>query len=148
MAAAAGKFDVVSVRSPVIKDLVRLRLGRRRVRGRQLIQNLGQHFKFESIYTHEPRDAWAEYDANRIYRVEKEVLRHALFANRAAEAARRDADYLVVGTISQPAPVPSFEPAPRMLLAVDGVRQPENMGLLLSTAVALKFDGVVFSADC
>jgi len=155
--AAARKFDVVSVRSPVIKELVRLRLGRRRVRsqkgvalvrGRQLIQNLGQHFKFESIYTHEPHDAWAEYNAKRIYRVEKEVLRHALFANRAAEAARRDADYLVVGTINQPAPVAAFEPAPRMLLAVDGVRQPENMGLLLSTAVALRFDGVVFSADC
>jgi len=34
-----------------------------------------------------------------------------------------------------------------MLLAVDGVRKPENMALLLSTAVALRFGGVVFSAD-
>lgn len=150
-------YDILSIRNPAVKELVRLRLGGRRarlqrglalVRGRQLIQSMGEHFKFKHVYTHEDRSA-GSYQAERVIRVEKSVLRHAIFGpSREEHANRLDEDDFVLGTISPPKTIQDFEPAPQFLLAVDGVKYPENMGLLLTSAVALKFDGVVFTQSC
>eukprot|EP00403_Amphidinium_massartii_P045632 CAMPEP_0178468976 /NCGR_PEP_ID=MMETSP0689_2-20121128/53192_1 /TAXON_ID=160604 /ORGANISM="Amphidinium massartii, Strain CS-259" /LENGTH=292 /DNA_ID=CAMNT_0020096039 /DNA_START=90 /DNA_END=968 /DNA_ORIENTATION=- len=146
-----GGFDIVSQRNPVIKDLYRLRLKRRErlrqglafVRGRQLIQAIGQHFQFKQVYTHEPREKWLGYRAERITAVPQQLLQHVLFGGtRQQHALRLDDDEFVVGTIKQPPPSEFKQPV-RWLLAVDGVKQPEkNMGLLLSSAVALKYDGI------
>jgi len=154
----AGTFDILSRQNKAIKELFRLRVGRRRartqrglalVRGRQLIQFVGGHFKFRQVFTHEERDKWGAYNADRIVRVERELLKHVLFgAFKEQHAKRLDDDEFVVGTVEQPPPVDDFSPAPRWLLAVDGIKHPENMGLLLSTAVALKYDGVLLSEDC
>ncbi|CAE8598107.1 unnamed protein product, partial [Polarella glacialis] len=63
-------------------------------------------------------------------------------------AKQLDEDDFVLGTIEQPKPVVEFEPNPRRLLAVDGIKHPENMGMLLSSAVALKYEGLLLSANC
>lgn len=152
-------YDIISIRNPAVKELFRLRVGRRKVReqhghlaivrGRQLIQSIGEHFKFKAVYTYESRDAFSSYNADRVVRVERSILKHVLFGPAKEEQAKRlDKDDFVVGTIEQPKPVVQFDPSPQWILAVDGIKHPENMGLLLTSAVALKFDGVVFSNDC
>lgn len=153
----AGFFDILSIRNPAIKELVRLRLGRRRarlqkglalVRGRQLIQFVGESFKFREVYTYEPREAFASYHADRVVRVEKKVLKHVLFGpSKEEQAASLDEDDFVLGTIEQPVAVSQFD-KPKRLLALDGIKHPENMSLLLTSAVALKFDGVIVSPSC
>eukprot|EP00929_Paragymnodinium_shiwhaense_P043396 TRINITY_DN22314_c0_g1_i1.p1 TRINITY_DN22314_c0_g1~~TRINITY_DN22314_c0_g1_i1.p1 ORF type:complete len:271 (+),score=49.11 TRINITY_DN22314_c0_g1_i1:113-925(+) len=154
----ASRFDIVSIRNPVVKELFHLRKRRRIradrgltfVRGQQLIKSMGEYFQFKNVYTWEEPKACSAYNAEKIVRVEKDVLKHVIFGPSRQHHAERlglhDID-LVVGTIEPPAAVDNFE-KPSRLLAVDGVRQPENMGLLLSTAVAMQFDGVVFSDDC
>mmetsp|Transcript_99328 Transcript_99328/g.176157 ORF Transcript_99328/g.176157 Transcript_99328/m.176157 type:complete len:270 (+) Transcript_99328:83-892(+) len=146
-----GHFDILSARNPVVKELFHLRLKRRErlrhglalIRGRQIIQAIGEHFPFRRIYTHEEVEKWTGYNAERIVRVTKPVLSHILFPpNRAKHAATLDDDEFVLGTIEQPEPVDEFPESARWILALDAIKQPENMGLLLSTAVALRFDGV------
>ncbi|CAE8716560.1 unnamed protein product, partial [Polarella glacialis] len=81
-AVMAGFFDILSLRNPSVKELLRLRVGGRRarlkqglnlVRGRQLIHSLGEHFRFKEVYTNEPRDSFSSYNADRVVRVEKSV---------------------------------------------------------------------------
>mmetsp|Transcript_59824 Transcript_59824/g.154067 ORF Transcript_59824/g.154067 Transcript_59824/m.154067 type:complete len:274 (-) Transcript_59824:8-829(-) len=151
---------IVSIRNPAIKELFFLRKGRARarekrgglalVRGRQLIQGIGEQFRFKRVFTHEPHNRLVGYNTEELVHTEKEVLRHVLFgpSYTAQEYAQTlDDDEFVVGTIEQPPPVRDFEGEPKWLLAVDGVKHPENMGLLLSTAVALKYDGVFFTGN-
>jgi len=152
----SGVYDILSIRNPAIKELFRLRVGRRRarmpkgqcvVRGRQIVQSISEHFKFDKVFTHESRDAASFYNADKVIRTPKAVLQHVLFGAKAPSQTLSDGD-LVIGQIKQPEATEEFEPSPRCLLAVDKIKHPENMGLLLSTAVALKFDGVVFSTEC
>mmetsp|Transcript_7184 Transcript_7184/g.22224 ORF Transcript_7184/g.22224 Transcript_7184/m.22224 type:complete len:271 (+) Transcript_7184:2-814(+) len=154
----SATYDIISKANPAIKELIHLRIGSRRqrlrrgvalVRGRQLIQTIGEHFPFKRVFTHEPRDTWSNYNAERILRVEKDVLNFVLFGNRRGEPFRRlDDDEFVLGTVEQPQPTAEFATPPTWLLSIDGIKHPENMGLLLSTAVALKYDGVLLSPDC
>jgi len=169
-ASVIGRFDISSTRNGCIKELLRLRVGRRRarekrglalVRGRQLINHIGEFFKFKEVFTHEPRESFDAYNAERVVRVEKDVLKHVLFSNTfeaERHSKRMDDDEYVVGTIEQPLPsdfshgilaIGDAAPRPpRRLLALDGVKHPENMGMLLSTAVALRYDGVFLSGPC
>ncbi|CAE7225716.1 ysgA [Symbiodinium pilosum] len=75
------------------------------------------------------------------------MQQHVLFGPKAPLKSLDDDD-LVIGQISQPQATEEFHSSTRCLLAVDKIKHPENMGLLLSSAVALKFDGIVFSAEC
>ncbi|CAJ1410381.1 unnamed protein product [Effrenium voratum] len=149
-----GAYDIASIRNPAIKELFRLRVGGRRARaargvclvhGKQLVQSIGEFFKFREVYTHE---AQGVYNADRVVRVQKTVLQHVLFGPKEEPAKRVDDDAFVIGKIDHPQPVEEFDSPPKWLLAIDKIKHPENMGLLLSTAVALKFDGVVFNAEC
>lgn len=150
-------FDIVSKRNPLIKELFHLRHKRRFrqekglcfVRGRLLIQAIGEHFPFHRVFTPEAPDRWEGYNSERIVRAEKSVLKHAIFgASREGHSGRLDDDEFVVGTIAQPRPVDAFPESARRLLALDAIKHPENMGLLLNSAVALHFDGVVLGPGC
>lgn len=153
--------EILSIRNPAIKDLYRLRVGRRRarekqglvlVRGRQLIAHLGEYFKFDCVFTHEGGDTFKQYNAGEVVRVDKAVLKHVLFSQTwqaFKKSQRLDDDEYVVGTIARPqASDFSAQAPPQRLLALDSVKHPENMGLLLSTAVALRFDGVFLTGKC
>lgn len=116
-----------------------------------MIQGIGEHFRFKKVFTHESGAKLGGYNAESVVIADKEVLRHVLFGQSytAQEHAKTlDDDEFVLGTIEQPPPVQDFEERPRWLLAVDGVQHPANMGLLLSSAVALKYDGVFLSGSC
>eukprot|EP00933_Yihiella_yeosuensis_P052060 TRINITY_DN50046_c0_g1_i1.p1 TRINITY_DN50046_c0_g1~~TRINITY_DN50046_c0_g1_i1.p1 ORF type:complete len:275 (+),score=51.27 TRINITY_DN50046_c0_g1_i1:97-921(+) len=153
-----GFYDILSIRNPSVKQLLRLRVGGRRarlqnglvlVRGKQLIQNVGEYFKFKSVYTYEPRNVFSSYNAEHVVRVQHSILKHVLFGPAKEEYAKRlDEDDFVVGTIEPPTPIVDFQFPPQRLLAVDGIKHPENMGLLLTSAVALKFDGLLLSSNC
>lgn len=152
-------FDILSRRNPLIKDLCKLRVKRRRreteavafVRGRRVIQAIGNHFPFRCVFTHEPPERWGDYNvSDRVIRVQKDVLQYVLFGNtrqRYAERLDDDGDF-VVGLVDRPPPVDDFPDSTRWLLAVDGVRNPENMSLLLGSAVALKYDGLFLTRRC
>jgi len=157
MSKLASRFDIVSLQNPAIKELFHLRSRRRvrqrkdlvLVRGRQLILSIGESFPFKRVYTHEPHEKYESYKAERVVRVDKPVLRHVLFGSSKKDTLRiLDDDEFVVGTIQPPPPVTDFAETSRRLLAIDGVKTPENMGLLLTSAVALKFDGIVLLDGC
>lgn len=118
------------------------------VRGKQLILALGEHFRFQKVFTHEAGEE-LPYNAAKIVRTSEDVLKHALFGPGREEYIKiREKDDFIVGVIQQPQPIGQFHGDPKWLLALDGIRHPENMGLLLSTAVALKFDGVLLTKTC
>lgn len=170
MASAIPRL-ITSTQNPLIKELYRLRVGRRRarerkglvlVRGGKLISSLGEFFKFRHVFTHEAGETFKSYNAEEVVPVEKSLLKHVLFSqNFQAEKRSRklyDNEY-VVGTIERPAQAnlasklldgggSGLLTPPRRLLALDSVKHPENMGLLLSTAVALRFDGVFLAGSC
>eukprot|EP00927_Polykrikos_kofoidii_P042131 TRINITY_DN35996_c0_g1_i2.p1 TRINITY_DN35996_c0_g1~~TRINITY_DN35996_c0_g1_i2.p1 ORF type:complete len:284 (+),score=39.77 TRINITY_DN35996_c0_g1_i2:42-854(+) len=152
-----ARYDILSIRNPVVKELfhlrrrrnVRSREGAALVRGRRLIQHIGENFRFKRIYTHEDPAKWSGYSAEKVVSTHRSVLEHVFFGpSRREHMSRLDDDEFVAGVIDMPQPVEDFEGRPRWILALDGVKYPENMGLLLSTAVALRFDGVVLSEDC
>jgi len=137
--------------------------------GRHIIHTVGEFFKFQKVFTYEGREHFGKYNADQVVRVEKSVLKHVLFGqNMQAEAHSQtlDEDDFIIGTIEQPQPTDfltgsSLATSPvlaskgieeahplRHFLALDGVKHPENMGLLLSTAVALRYDGVFLSRSC
>lgn len=155
----SARYDITSVQNPAIKELLRIRRKRRErreqgvalIRGRRLIQAVGEFFPFKQIFTHEDPGSWGGYRAERILRTERAVLEHVLFPKTQAQrehARQVTDDDFILGTIDQPQPVEDFEEGTRWLLAVDSIKHPENMALLLSTAVALKYDGVAISASC
>lgn len=169
-APVVGRFDVVSIRNAAIKELYRLRVGRRRarvqrgltlVRGKQLITTIGEFFKFKKVFTHEDRESFGAYNAESVIRVEKDILKHVLFS-QGYEAMKHSnrlyQDEFVLGTIELPSETDFSEGVRavgdtalrplRRLLAIDGVKHPENMGMLLSTAVALRYDGVFLTGPC
>jgi len=153
-AAPVFSREIKSIGHKTIKELYRLRVGRRKareakglvlVRGRRLISSIGQYFKFRQVFTHEDGDTFKLYNAEEVVRVEKAVLKHVIFSSSwqaHMKSLRLDDDDYVVGTIARPEPTDFEATAPRRLLAVDSVKHPENMGLLLTTAVALRFDGI------
>ncbi|CAK8991439.1 unnamed protein product [Durusdinium trenchii] len=152
-----GFYDILSIRNRAVKELFRLRVGRRRarsqkglclVRGRQLVQSIGQVVKFKEVFTFEPRETFGSYHAEKVVRVQKNVLQHVLFGCKAEHAKRFEDQDFVIGTAEQPPPVKEFAPAPRRLLMIDRIKHPENMGRLLTSAVALKFDGVMLHPEC
>lgn len=149
-------FDITSRRNRVVKELFRLRRKRRRrleeglvlVRGRRPIQEIGKYFRFEGIYTHEIRTTWGSYNAEKIVRMEKDLLEQILFdQSQRNQASRLDDDEFVLGTIERPKPTAKFE-SPIRVLALDGVRKSENMALLVAVAVALKYNCLFFLNNC
>jgi len=155
--AMAWRFQITSTRNQTVKDLLKLRLKRKArlgqnlalVRGRRLVQSIGELLPFHRVYTHEEPAKWSGYNAERIVSVDRPVLEHIIFGpSREEYKGRLDDDEFVIGTVEQPKPVDDFPDGARRLLALDGISNPENMGMLLSSAVALKFDGVVLAGPC
>jgi len=114
-----------------------------------------------NVFTHEPRSQFQTYNAEEVVSVDKDVLKHVLFGqNFQAElhSKKLDDDEYVLGTIQHPAAsdfthgVPDVGgdgPRPlRRLLALDGVKHPENMSLLISTAVSMHYDGIYLVGPC
>eukprot|EP00434_Breviolum_minutum_P038665 symbB.v1.2.034305.t1/scaffold4327.1/size41138/2 len=156
----SGFYDILSKRNPAIKELFHLRAGGRRarsqrgglclVRGKQLVESISSvGFKFKEVYSHQPRETFSSYYAEKVVRVQKPVLEHVLFGVKQKFYAKKfDDDDFVVGTIEQPKEVLEIDPSAERLLMIDRIKVPENMGRLLSCAVALNFDAVIFNREC
>eukprot|EP00435_Cladocopium_sp_Y103_P051504 s734_g16.t1 len=155
----SGFYDILSIRNPKVKELFRLRVGGRRarektrgkclVRGKQLVESMGSlGFKFKEVYSHQPRETFAAFNAEKVIRMEKDVLKHILFGTKERISRKCEDDDLVLGQIEQPEEIQEFDDSAERLLMIDRIKQPENMGRLLSSAVALKFDGVIFNREC
>eukprot|EP00400_MALV-I_sp_L67-5_P000056 gene56-8_t len=142
------------------------------VKGHRLIQALGEHAKFRQVLTHpnilnlDVDNVANSYNSAKVSRLPKALLRHILSTRgptnsteddlllhcSAGTAAKSSGNFdeddfegeLVLGELDEPQPLSSFPYDAKFVVAIDRVKYPTNLAMLLNTLVVLGVDCVYF----
>jgi len=130
--------EISSLRHPFVKEFIELRLektartaaGSLPLIGEKMIRELSSKVTLKTLITTEPSDI----------RAQKKIIVTPEILKKMTGLPSPDG-YAAIAPLPQPQPLTKCQ----RLLILDGLSDPGNLGTLLRTALALKWDGVLFT---